>query len=362
MVLCCCDTAPPPPTGACCTSGGFCTENQTESECEAAGGVWQGQGTDCSPNPCPTETQACCYPDGTCIDRLSASCLATGGTPQGAGTNCAGVNCPQPTGACCASDGTCTPDQTEADCIAAGNVWQGAGTVCNPNPCPIPQGACCETSPPFGCTEKGETACLQQGLPGDFIWTPGRQCADVDCECSDVVGFGVAPASVNLTMAVPSLAFDFALYGVSQSSYNSMMNVLNSNRDIPFLSGGGQLCVYNSGTICWPDAALGPTYELCLNIDVQFETDGADIWVKIELNINNAGSGPFAFKGQQAIYWSDASPVNPNSLFGAYSTPGPGTNPAPGAPAGNYFTQSNGLHTFPPQPIVGQGTINVNAQ
>jgi hypothetical protein len=41
-------------------------------------------------------TEACCLPDGSCMDGLTPSaCQALGGTPQGPGTSCATVNCQQ---------------------------------------------------------------------------------------------------------------------------------------------------------------------------------------------------------------------------------------------------------------------------
>ena len=356
-MLCCCDTTPPPPTGACCTSGGFCTENQTEAECEAAGGVWQGAGTDCSPNPCPTETQACCLPDGTCSDRLTASCLGIGGTPQGPGTTCATTNCPQPTGACCAPDGTCTPDQTEADCIAAGNVWQGAGTVCNPNPCPVPVGACCKVTLPVDCSDLTEAACLAQGPPGDYVWNPDRLCNEVKCDCASVSGFEAVPQNLDVTFAIPSLAFDFALYGVSQVAYGNLINFLNSRVLVPFLTDGADFCQWFI-VRSWNDPAISPTYELRVQIDCFFATNGVDTWAEVQMTILNQGGGPFSFTQQTDNYYSNASP-NPANLFGQWVLPG--TVPPPGQ-ASNYSSQSFGNHTFPPQPIVGQGTITYNPQ
>ncbi len=43
------------PTGACCGAGAVCTI-ASEPECSAAGGLYQGDGTDCDPNPCPLPT------------------------------------------------------------------------------------------------------------------------------------------------------------------------------------------------------------------------------------------------------------------------------------------------------------------
>jgi subtilisin-like proprotein convertase family protein len=41
----------PPPTGACCV-GLTCMPDLTQSQCESQGGIWQGAGSDCFPNPC----------------------------------------------------------------------------------------------------------------------------------------------------------------------------------------------------------------------------------------------------------------------------------------------------------------------
>ncbi|UCG59468.1 MAG: LamG domain-containing protein [Phycisphaerales bacterium] len=42
----------------------------------------------------PPPLQACCLPDGTCIDTTVGDCLDQGGTPQGIGTDCSTVDCP----------------------------------------------------------------------------------------------------------------------------------------------------------------------------------------------------------------------------------------------------------------------------
>lgn len=46
------NAAPPVPTGACCQPSGDCAA-LTAAECAAASGVYQGDNTVCSPNPCP---------------------------------------------------------------------------------------------------------------------------------------------------------------------------------------------------------------------------------------------------------------------------------------------------------------------
>ncbi|MFO0838865.1 MAG: hypothetical protein U1D55_10085 [Phycisphaerae bacterium] len=161
-----------PPSGACC-AGGTCTI-QTQTECQAAGGVYHGDNMPCSPNPCPQPTVACCFqatsgclnltvancqaaggipgpngsscgttvcfphgacclPDGTCVNNLlDTDCVAQGGVFQGNNTNCGSINCPPPTGACCFSTGFCLP-LTQADCVGAGATWHGMGTDCSDN-------------------------------------------------------------------------------------------------------------------------------------------------------------------------------------------------------------------------------------
>jgi hypothetical protein len=67
--------------GACCFWGNECQEI-TLGECEAQGGTFQGGGTVCSPNPCPT-VWACCLSEGTpgavCFMFDESTCAAYGG-------------------------------------------------------------------------------------------------------------------------------------------------------------------------------------------------------------------------------------------------------------------------------------------
>lgn len=77
----------PLPTGACCLDGGVCVETDA-STCAGLGGSYQGDGTDCDPNPCPQPTGACCLGDGTCIITTHDDCLTMGGMFAGPGTDC----------------------------------------------------------------------------------------------------------------------------------------------------------------------------------------------------------------------------------------------------------------------------------
>ena len=80
-------------TGACCFFDGTCSVLDPTT-CSLQGGVYQGDGTSCTPNPCPQPTGACCLPNGTCIDTDSTSCASQGGTYQGDGVPCSPNPCP----------------------------------------------------------------------------------------------------------------------------------------------------------------------------------------------------------------------------------------------------------------------------
>ncbi len=89
-------------TGACCNPDGSCDEDVTQFDCTSSGGIFQGVGTDCDPNPCeqPPATGACCI-----------------------GTDCS--------------------IQTQEDCESGGGTYQGDDTTCDPNPCI--SASCCST-------------------------------------------------------------------------------------------------------------------------------------------------------------------------------------------------------------------------
>ncbi|MFH1419464.1 MAG: GEVED domain-containing protein [Planctomycetota bacterium] len=87
-----------PPEGACCHQDGsyLCEAPVTQAYCEGLvpPGVYQGDGSDCDPDPC---VGACCFADGSCDDTGDeAYCTGLGGTYQGDGTDCDPNPCPQP--------------------------------------------------------------------------------------------------------------------------------------------------------------------------------------------------------------------------------------------------------------------------
>ena len=84
---------------------------------------------------------ACCFIDGTCLDRTVMGCRAQSGETQD-NIRCDTADCPQPppTGACCFTDGSCSV-LTVGDCAAQGGLYNGDDTDCgDPNLC---TGACC---------------------------------------------------------------------------------------------------------------------------------------------------------------------------------------------------------------------------
>ena len=80
-------------SGACCFNMD-CFDNYTASECVDAGGKYQGDGSDCSDDPCYVPpTGACCF-GLDCFDKYTASeCVDASGTYQGNDSDC-GDPCP----------------------------------------------------------------------------------------------------------------------------------------------------------------------------------------------------------------------------------------------------------------------------
>ena len=87
------DYIPAPSTGGCCFEDGSCSV-LTAGECTSQSGTYQGDGTNCSPNPCAPLVGACCLDDGTCSEVSEADCLSSGGTYRGDGSTCLADLCP----------------------------------------------------------------------------------------------------------------------------------------------------------------------------------------------------------------------------------------------------------------------------
>jgi hypothetical protein len=171
-------------SGACCYSDPIGIDNlctvTTQAECETVlGGQYMGDGTACS------GLEACCLPDGTCLDADALCCqVVLGGVPQGPGTVCS-----QPE-ACCLPDGTCQMLDPLC-CDDLGGTPQGAGTQCTTfEACCLPNGTC-KMLDPLCCDDLG-------GIPGgpgsvcqadsQACCYPDGTCDDLDPLCCDLMG------------------------------------------------------------------------------------------------------------------------------------------------------------------------------
>ena len=175
---------PPAGAGSCCSAQGACSL-VTASQCSTQGGVFQGAGGTCSPNPCPQPSGACCLGGGTC-QRLSASaCLAQGGAYRGNDTSCANAGCGTTSGACClpGTPGSCAARSATA-CAGDGGGFLGPGTACGVDLCPFVDAL---TVPPVAQPISGSPGAaatyalrvhedqlqLHRDLPPTTVWTYG---------------------------------------------------------------------------------------------------------------------------------------------------------------------------------------------
>jgi hypothetical protein len=108
------------PLGACCI-GNNCVEIY-ESNCDAGGGIWQGDNSSCNSSSCVAPVGACCV-NGTCYEYDEDDCGTAGGTYYGDETNCSTVSCAL--GACCTGIDCSISLQT--DCAGS---WYGDNTTC----------------------------------------------------------------------------------------------------------------------------------------------------------------------------------------------------------------------------------------
>jgi len=107
----------------------------TSASCTGSGGIYQGNGTDCTPNNCPQPTGGCCFGNGTCTSgQSSAACGAAGGIYRGNGTTCIPA-CPVLTGGCCLANATCVV-VSEASCDGQNGSYAGDNTTCSGQDCP----------------------------------------------------------------------------------------------------------------------------------------------------------------------------------------------------------------------------------
>jgi hypothetical protein len=147
------------PREACCLPDGDCVD-VPRNVCLELRGEPQGPESFC------TAPQACCVPNGACMDLDPLCCRNLGGEPQGPETFCTGE------AACCLPDGTCA--MLDPLCC----TWQGGepifGAACSePEACCMGDGSC-RGLDPLCCTAMG-------GAPQG----PGTGCVDTTMACCD---------------------------------------------------------------------------------------------------------------------------------------------------------------------------------
>jgi hypothetical protein len=171
-----CDASEQPE--ACCFPEGDCMD-LLPSECVNSGGVPQGFGTDCISAPCePQGIEACCFPGGNCFDLPIGECVDSGGMPQGPGTDCQSVSCDnQGLEACCFPDDSCQ-DLFPDECQDGGGFPQGPETDCLSAPCDgFEFEACCFAD--GVCEDFYPPDCV---LLGGEPQGPGSNCDSVSCD------------------------------------------------------------------------------------------------------------------------------------------------------------------------------------
>jgi hypothetical protein len=126
-----CPGYPPEESEACCFPVGTCFY-VTPTHCALLGGVSQGPGTECDPNPCPNiGTGACCLESHECVFVLPLQCQDLAGFFVGEEIECEPDPC---FGACCFDNGECGMRQA-VHCVQLGGEYMGPGSDCYSNPC-----------------------------------------------------------------------------------------------------------------------------------------------------------------------------------------------------------------------------------
>ncbi|MEM7228855.1 MAG: hypothetical protein AAF432_08575 [Planctomycetota bacterium] len=170
--LTCDDVMCTPTIGGCCFDDAMCTPAVTQSECDAIGGSYLGDGVNCGQGAC---VGACCQTNGTCNVTDSGLCASIGGAIFGGfGTTCADISCAPAAGACCLMSGPCSPSETQVDCENSGGTYLGDGTTCASAVC---LGACCRTT--GVCTQSTIASCA--AFAGAVFSGPGTSCEDIVC-------------------------------------------------------------------------------------------------------------------------------------------------------------------------------------
>ncbi|MCH7527258.1 MAG: hypothetical protein IID39_07465 [Planctomycetes bacterium] len=173
---------------ACCLPEG-CAD-VTVDFCTQSDGEPQGAGTECDSTNC-FPIGACCLPDGSCApDVLENDCQAQGGIFQGDGVLCSEVQCPEPVGACCVGENCKVMTERICD-IFNNSEWAGPGTDCGDrNQNDIPD-ACEPCGDPSQDADRDcDVDLTDYQAFGACATGPFTPYTDPDCACFDGDGDG----------------------------------------------------------------------------------------------------------------------------------------------------------------------------
>ncbi|MHC5112816.1 MAG: hypothetical protein ACYTGP_00135 [Planctomycetota bacterium] len=176
-----------PGAGACCFDGETCAP-MFEIDCTSLGGVFEGEGLDCSTvqctdDPCFTSFGNCglahggagCNDPSCCGDvcAVDPQCCDVGWDLLCAET--AATVC-QLFSACCFDGGNCI-NLGPANCISIGGVYQGAGTTCasvtcSLDACTVAEESCFASTGGLGCANPTccSTVCTIDAFCCDVMW------------------------------------------------------------------------------------------------------------------------------------------------------------------------------------------------
>lgn len=198
--------------GACClgATGGYpgCTQLFNETSCEDQGGVYLGDGTNCSAcqGLCGFSAPACggeCPPGSRCA--VAGLMAQTGQAAGGGASDLSPCACEPITGACCPANpatGECRPDVNASYCEEIGGTYQGDDTNCSTVDCPRDCGYAnapeCNGACPEGttCFATGDFAAQGGGAGGSncqCFTPPGGECIPEQDACQP--GFVCDPSS-----------------------------------------------------------------------------------------------------------------------------------------------------------------------
>jgi hypothetical protein len=304
---------------ACCTvvcnDDPFCCDTQ-----------WDGICVQSAFSLCASAPGACCLPDGTCLEPVTAdACAAAGGQFQGGGSTCAGVSCPDLVGACCLPDGSCA-ELEPAACDAAGGLFHGIPVDCIDIQCSFIEcpgsgeclvangtpgcsiGECCNfvcSVEPTCCAVTWDASCatLAQEICGDcgdpqagncFVnnGTPG--CTDAEC-CGAVCALDPFCC---LTLW-DQLCVDGAAENCNQLNCGDPARCQTPDQVLALLSDGATFTEADNFVLSAPDDA--PVNGLC--------------WWGTYFSFENCGPGPDDFT---VNYYADAGGL-PGALLASFN-------------------------------------------